>query len=143
MPESSRTPAHGRRQPVSLTISVPELLKGSKEDKVEYVLTDPTAGNAARNRGGAKILEPRSSSCCQRSLLSLFSLVPHIVTASCMIWDSGSLFLRRCGVLLVSFCGSGSLLPQRRCGVPDAVCCGSSNPSLRRQSSLRCLRSLS
>ena len=46
---------------------------------------------AARNRGGAKILDPRSSSCCQRSPLSPFSLVLHVLTVSRTFWDFGSL----------------------------------------------------
>ena len=52
---------------------------------------DLTAGNAAGNRRGAKILDPRSSSCCQRSPLSLVSLVLHVLTVSRTFWDFGSL----------------------------------------------------
>ena len=58
-----------------------------------------------------KILESRTSSCCQRSLLSPFSLVLHFVTDSRMFWVFGSLFQRRCGVFLASCCGSGNQFP--------------------------------
>ena len=121
-------------------------------DKVEYFLMDLDHWQRRREPGRCKNTgtegRPRVASghCCLPS-----SLVPHTVTASYMFWVLESLFQRRCGVPLVSCCGSGnlsrqrrcgvscasccgsgSLLPQRCCGVPDAVCCGNSNPSLRR-----------
>ena len=44
---------------------------------MEYVMMDLSAGNAVGNRGGAKILEPGSSSGCRRSTLRhpLFQLL--------------------------------------------------------------------
>ena len=71
---------------------------------VEYVLVDQTAGKPPGTGAVEKILEPRSSSCCQQSLLSPCSLVLHFLTAARMFWDFGSLFWRRCGVI------SGQLL---------------------------------
>ena len=53
---------------------------------------DLTAGNAAGNWGGAKILEPYCSSVCQRSLGVRCSLVLCIVTVARVFWDFGSLF---------------------------------------------------
>ena len=35
----------------------------------------------------------------------------------------GSLFQRRCGVLLADCCGSGTTILPRRCAVPMASCC--------------------
>ena len=54
---------------------------------------DPTAGNAAGNRGGAEILEPWTSSCCQRSQWSPSSLVLCLVVVVSVFWDFGSLYL--------------------------------------------------
>ena len=65
------------------------------------------------------------SSCCQRSLLSPFSLVLHFVTDSRMFWVFGSWFQRRCGVFLANCCGSGIQFLSRRCGVRPSSCCGS------------------
>ena len=58
---------------------------------------------AAGNRGGAEILEPRTSSYCQQSLLSPFSLVQFIVEVLSVFWVFGSLFksLRRHSGLLL------------------------------------------
>ena len=42
-----------------------------------------------------------------------------------LFWDFGSLFMRRCGVILASCCGSSNLSLHRRCGVLVASCCGS------------------
>ena len=52
----------------------------------------------------------------------LLSLLPSV------FWDFGSLYQRRCGVILASCCGSGKL-SERRCGVLAADTCGSGKPS--------------
>ena len=49
-------------------------MDGEHGDKVEYFIMD--------------LMEPRSSSCCPRSLFSPISLVLHILTASRMFWES-------------------------------------------------------
>ena len=100
----------------SHTGGLPELPDGRREqgDKVVCILMGLTAGNAAGYRGGAEILESRTSSYCQRSLLSPFSLVPRFVTDSRMFWVFGSLFQRRCGAPLACCCGSGNVHLLRR-----------------------------
>ena len=73
-----------------------ELPVGRREqgDKVESFLMDPTAGNAAGNQGGAEVLEPWTSSCCQRSQWSPSSLVLCLVVVVSVFWDFGSLYLK-------------------------------------------------
>ena len=51
-----------------------------------YVSTGPTRWQAAGDHGGASTLEPRSSSCCQRSL------VLCVVMVASMLRDFGSLY---------------------------------------------------
>ena len=87
-----------------------ELPDGRREqgDKVENFLMDPTAGNAAGNRGGPEILEPWTSSCCQRSQWSPSSLVLCLVVVVSVFWDFGSLYLK------ASRRPSGQLLLQRQ-----------------------------
>ena len=90
--------------------TVSELPDGWREqgDKVENFLMDPTAGNAAGKRGGAEILEPWTSSCCQRSQWSPSSLVLCLVVVVSVFWDFGSLYLK------VLRRHSGQLLRQRQ-----------------------------
>ena len=105
---------------------------------MEYVLTDLTAGNAAQNRGGAKILEQCSSTGCQRSFYVPFSLVLRILTASPCSGTSVHSAPRRCGVHGADCRGSGKLASAtlRRHSV-SAVAAQTTGPTSLRLSRVR------
>ena len=109
-------------------MSVQSSLMGGESKELHGVLSDGSDRWQRRREPGRclKILEPRTSSGCQRSSEVPCSLVLHFVTDACMFWDFGSLF-RTLRVTLASRLGSGTHILSRRCGVSCASCCGSGN----------------
>ena len=102
MLESSRTPAHGRGRLMSWRSAREDashemmfqnfpMGEGSKETRLSTVgRVRPLASR--RGPGRCLILEPRSSSCCQRSLFTPSSLVLCVVTVASMFCDFDSLY---------------------------------------------------
>ena len=153
MPESSRTPAHGRRRlmswrsprrgtPTSAVFQNFLMEEGSKETKVEYVLTDPTTGKPPGTGAVQKYWKrgpPLIASGPVVSLLPDPALRDGFSVACSLL--SGSMhrggFVGVLGLRIVVQDVAASLglavaaaAVFGRCGVTDVSCCGSDNLNL-------------
>ena len=79
-----------------------------------YILMGLTAGNAAGYRGGVLILESKTSSYCQRSPLSPFSLVLHFVTVCTYVLGLRFALLQGVAVSMVLTVAAATTASERR-----------------------------